>query len=53
MNLETLSFYFEKIDSLTWELKLENIKQNLYKLFAEYSSKGLRTSSNTLKRKQG
>ncbi|XP_068501166.1 zinc finger BED domain-containing protein DAYSLEEPER-like [Phaseolus vulgaris] len=54
MKLETLSFCFEKIDSLTWELKLENIKQKLYKLFAEYSSKGLRaTTSNTLKRKQG
>ena len=54
MKLETLSFCFEKIDSLTWELKLENIKQKLYKLFAEYSSKGMRaTTSNTLKRKQG
>jgi len=34
MKLETLSFCFKKIDSLTWELKLENIKQKLYKLFA-------------------
>ena len=53
MKIETLSFCFEKIDSLTWKLKLENIKQKLYKLFSEYSSKGLTTSSNTLKRKQG
>jgi len=45
MKLETLGFCFGKIDSLTWELKLEKIKEKIYKLFAEYSTKGLTTSS--------
>jgi len=34
ITLEILGFCFEKIDSLTWELKLENIKEKIYKLFA-------------------
>jgi len=53
MKLETLSFCFEKIDSLTWELKLEKIKKKLYKHFVEYSTKGLTTSLNVQKHKQG
>jgi len=43
IKLETLGFCFEKIDSLTWELKLKRIKEKLYKLFAEYSTKDLTT----------
>jgi len=46
IKLETLGFCSEKIDSLIWELKLENIKEKLCKPFAKYSSKGLTTSSN-------
>ena len=53
MKLETLRFCFEKIDSLTRELKLEKIKEKLYKLFAEYSTKGFTTSSSVQKQKQG
>jgi len=53
MKLETLGFCFEKIDSLTWELKLEKIKEKIYKLFAEYSTKGFTTSSSVQKQKQG
>jgi len=53
MKLETLRFCFEKSDSLTWELKLEKIKEKLYKLFAEYFTKSLTTSSSDQKHKQG
>ena len=30
MKLETLGYCYEKIDSLTWEVKLERMKENLY-----------------------
>jgi len=53
MKLETLRFCFEKIDSFTWEPKLEKIKKKIYKLFAKYSTKGLTTSSSVQKQKQG
>ena len=49
MKLETLGYCFEKIDPLTWEAKLEKIKEKLYKLFSEYCSKN--DTSNPLKRK--
>jgi len=39
MKLDTLGYCFEKIDPLTWEAKLEKIKEKLYKLFSEYCSK--------------
>ena len=48
MKLET-----EKNYSLTWEPKLEKIKEKLYKLFVEYSTKGFTTSSSVQKQKQG
>jgi len=53
MKFETLGFFSEKINSLTWELNFEKIKKKLYELFAEYSTKGLTTSSNVQKHKQG
>jgi len=33
MKIETLIFYFEKIDSLTWELKVENIQAKIIQTF--------------------
>jgi len=49
MKLKTLGYCYEKIDPLTWEAKLEKIKEKLYKLFSEYCSKS--DTSNPLKRK--
>jgi len=48
MKLETLGYYYEKIDLLTWEAKLKKIKEKLYK-FSEYCSKN--DTSNLLRRK--
>jgi len=39
MKLETLRYCYEKIEPLTWEVKLEKMKDKLYKLFSEYYSK--------------
>lgn len=36
MKLETLEYYYE---NLTWELKLEKMKEKLHNLFYEYCSK--------------
>ncbi|KAL2330357.1 hypothetical protein Fmac_017938 [Flemingia macrophylla] len=40
MKLETLGYCYERLDSLTWKIKLEKIKEKIYKLFSHYSSQG-------------
>ncbi|CAL5193007.1 unnamed protein product [Lathyrus oleraceus] len=45
MKLDSLGYCYKMIDPLNWELKLENIKLKLYKLFAEYSSSSSNASS--------
>lgn len=37
MKFDSLGYCYKVIDPLNWELKLENIKLKLYKLFAEFS----------------
>jgi len=39
MKLVTLGFFFEKVDPLCWEQKVEKIKDKMYILFSQYSSK--------------
>lgn len=34
MKLDSLDYCYKVIDPLNWELKLDNIKQKLYKMFA-------------------
>jgi len=48
MKLVTLDFCFKKVDPLCWEQKVGKIKENLYMLFSQYSSKT--STSNALKR---
>ncbi|CAL5194953.1 unnamed protein product [Lathyrus oleraceus] len=45
MKLDSLGYCYKVIDPLNWELKLENIKLKLYKLFAEYSISSSNASS--------
>lgn len=45
MKLDSLGYCYKVIDPLNWELKLENIKLKLYKLFAEYSISSFNASS--------
>jgi len=49
IKLETLGFCYERIDPLCWEVKLEKIKEKLYKLFSQYCTKN--STSPVLKRK--
>lgn len=39
MKLETLGYFYQKTNPLTWKIKLEKMKQKLYNLFSEYYSK--------------
>ncbi|CAL5194252.1 unnamed protein product [Lathyrus oleraceus] len=45
MKLDSWGYCYKVIDPPNWELKLENIKQKLYKLFAEYSISSSNASS--------
>jgi len=44
VKLETLGYCYEQIDPLTWETKLENLKDKLYNLFSQYSAKSSTSS---------
>jgi len=44
VKLETLCYCYEQIDPLTWETKLENLKDKLYNLFSQYSAKSSTSS---------
>ena len=44
VKLETLGYYLEQIDPLSWEAKVDTIKEKLYKLFSQYYTN---TSSST------
>nr|KYP74278.1 Putative AC transposase [Cajanus cajan] len=51
MKLETLGYCYERIDSLTWEIKLEKVKEKVYMLFSHYFSHGSKLNAQNLKRK--
>nr|KYP73803.1 Putative AC transposase [Cajanus cajan] len=51
MKLETLGYCYERIDSLTWEIKLEKVKEKVYMLFSHYFSYGSKLNAQNLKRK--
>lgn len=44
VKLETLGYCYEQIDPLTWETKLENLKDKLHNLFSQYSAKSSTSS---------
>nr|KYP46710.1 hypothetical protein KK1_031672 [Cajanus cajan]KYP46722.1 hypothetical protein KK1_031687 [Cajanus cajan] len=51
IKLETLGYCYERIDLLTWEIKLEKVKEKVYMFFSYYSSQGSKLNVQNLKRK--
>ncbi|CAL0327736.1 unnamed protein product [Lupinus luteus] len=48
VKLETLNYYFERVDDSTFETKLQLVKKKLYMLFEQYYNTSASTSMQTL-----